>query len=399
MSDVLYSTPPEVNRLQQRALVVGVVGLALLAVGAFVSLDQFFRSYLVGFIFWTGVTLGCLAIVMLQHLTGGAWGMVIRRPLEAATRTLPLLLVLFLPLAVGVSRIYIWASHNVPEGDKELRHALEHKRAYLNLPFFFGRAVFYFAVWLGLAYFLNKWSREQDETGDPGLTGKLQDLSGPGLILYGLTVTFAAVDWVMSLDPTWFSTIFGILLMGGQALSAMAFVITIAVLLARYEPMSHVFTRAHFHDLGKLLLAFVMLWAYFSFSQFLIIWSGNLPEEIPWYLRRFNSGWRVVGLLLVLFHFMLPFVLLLSRDLKRNARLIALTAMVIIVMRFVDVLWLIAPEFHGRQGFSFHWMDLAAPVGLGGIWLWYFAGQLKARPLLPIRDPNLPEVLEHAGGH
>ena len=389
MNSTSYMAGPEVGRMQRRALGVGIAALALCVAGAIASPAQFFRSYLFGYLFWTGVALGCLAIVMLQHLSGGAWGMVIRRMLESGSRTLPLMALLFLPLVPGIRQLYGWARPD---------NAISHQAAYLNVPFFLFRALLYFLVWLSIAYFLNRWSREQDRTGDLRLARRLQLLSGPGLVLYGLTATFAAIDWVMSLEPHWYSSIFGILIIGGQALSAMAFIIVVAVLLAQHEPLSGVLLPSHFNDLGKLLLTFVMLWAYFAFSQLLIIWSGNLPEEIPWYLHRLHSGWRWVGVLLILFHFALPFVLLLSRDLKRNARALALLAVGVIFMRLVDLFWLTAPEFWPGS-FHLHWMDIAAPVGIGGVWLAVFAWQLRGWPLLPIGDRYLEKALEHGQGH
>ncbi len=389
MNSTSYMAGPEVGRMQRRALSVGVAALALCVAGAIASPAQFFRSYLFGYLFWTGVALGCLAIVMLQHLSGGAWGMVIRRMLESGSRTLPLMALLFLPLIPGIRQLYGWSRPD---------NAISYQTAYLNVPFFLFRAALYFLVWLSIAYFLNRWSREQDRTGDLRLARRLQLLSGPGLVLYGLTATFAAIDWVMSLEPHWYSSIFGILIIGGQALSAMAFIIAVAVLLAQHEPLSGVLLPSHFNDLGKLLLTFVMLWAYFAFSQLLIIWSGNLPEEIPWYLHRLHSGWRWVGVLLILFHFALPFVLLLSRDLKRNARALALLAVGVIFMRLVDLFWLTAPEFWPGS-FHLHWMDIAAPVGIGGVWLAVFAWQLRGWPLLPIGDRYLEKALEHGQGH
>ncbi len=389
MNSTSYMAGPEVGRMQRRALSVGVAALALCVAGAIASPAQFFRSYLFGYLFWTGVALGCLAIVMLQHLSGGAWGMVIRRMLESGSRTLPLMALLFLPLIPGIRQLYGWSRPD---------NAISYQTAYLNVPFFLFRAALYFLVWLSIAYFLNRWSREQDRTGDLRLARRLQLLSGPGLVLYGLTATFAAIDWVMSLEPHWYSSIFGILIIGGQALSAMAFIIAVAVLLAQHEPLSGVLLPSHFNDLGKLLLTFVMLWAYFAFSQLLIIWSGNLSEEIPWYLHRLHSSWRWVGVLLILFHFALPFVLLLSRDLKRNARALALLAVGVIFMHLVDLFWLTAPEFW-PGGFHLHWMDIAAPVGIGGVWLAVFAWQLRGWPLLPIGDRYLEKALEHGQGH
>ena len=398
MIETIDKTPPEVGEFQRRALVVGIAGVAICVLGAFFDSEQFFRSYLLAYVFWVGIALGCFAILMLQHMSGGAWGLVIRRVLESATRTFPLLAVLFIPIAIGVRSIYIWAGPHAGQGNEALQHALDHKAPYLNVPFFIGRAVFYFAIWILLSYLLNKWSLEQDRTKHRPLTTRLQGISGPGLVLYGFTVTFASIYWIMSLEPQWFSTIFGVLVMGGQGLSAMAFIIAVVVVLSRYKPLSDVIKPSHLHDLGKLMLAFLMLWAYFGFSQFLIIWSGNLPEEIPWYVRRLQTSWKWVGLALVLLQFALPFVLLLSRDLKRNSRTLVTVAVAVIVMRLVDLIWLTVPEFH-EGAFRIHWMDLLMPIGVGGLWLAYFAYQLKQRPLLPMGDPYLEEALAHEGGH
>jgi hypothetical protein len=398
MIATIDKAPLELDEFRRRALIVGVIGVAVCGLGAVFNLDQFFRSYLLAYLFWVGIALGCFAILMLQHMSGGAWGLVIRRLLESATRTFPLLALLFVPVAIGVRSIYIWARPYAGGGNAALQHALDHKALYLNVPFFLVRAVFYFTVWNLITYFLNKWSLEQDRTGHRPITSKLQGLSGPGLVLYGLTVTFASIDWIMSLEPQWFSTIYGVLVMGGQGLSAMAFIIAVVVLLSQYKPLSEVIKPSHLHDLGKLMLAFLMLWAYFSFSQFLIIWSGNLPEEIPWYVRRLQSSWRWVGLALVVLQFALPFVLLLSRDLKRSSRRLVVVAISVIVMRFVDLIWMTGPEFN-EGAFRIHWMDVTMVVGLGGLWLAFFAFQLKARPLLPIGDPELEHVLAHSGGH
>ena len=396
MIQTIDKAPPEVDQFQRRALMIGGVAVVVCIVGAIFNVDQFLRSYIVAYVFWLGITLGCLAILMLQHMSGGAWGLVIRRLLESATRTFPLLALLFLPIALGVGSVYPWAQPLATDAPEALKHALAHKAPFLNVPFFLVRAVFYFAVWNLMSYFLNKWSLEQDRTGHRPLTTKLQSLSGPGLVLYGLTVTFASSDWMMSLEPQWFSTMYGILIMGGQGLSAMAFIIAVVVVLSQYKPLSEVIKPRHLHDLGKLMLAFLMLWAYFGFSQFLIIWSGNLPEEIPWYVRRLQSSWKWLGLALVVLQFALPFVLLLSRDLKRNARRLVIVATVVIVMRLVDLIWLTGPDFY-QGAFRIHWMDVLMPIGLGGLWLAYFAYQLKARPLLPIGDPFLGEALAPSG--
>jgi hypothetical protein len=399
VENLSYAAPRETGRYQQRALIVGAALMLLLAVGAFLPMlgggvDQFFRSYLVGYIFWVGVTLGCLGLLMLQHLTGGAWGLSIRRVLEAGTRVLPLMLLLFLPIAIfGLSHLYEWMHIN-DITEPAVKKILLKKQPYLNPLFFLIRAALYFAIWFGLMFLLNKWSAEQDRTAERQYSRKMQMISGPGIILFVLTVTFASVDWVMSLNPEWFSTIYGLLYVAGWVLSAFALVIAVMVYLATRKPLEGVIQAPHFHDMGKLLLAFVMLWAYFSFSQFLIIWSGNIPEETKWYLHRLRGGWGWVGIGLVILHFALPFVLLLSRDLKRNARRLASIALLIFLMRMVDIFWLVGPEF-SREHFRFSWMDLVAPLAFGGLWLAFFIWQLSLRPLLPFNDPNFEEAIEH----
>ncbi|MEW6299069.1 MAG: hypothetical protein AB1671_15240 [Thermodesulfobacteriota bacterium] len=377
--------------LQRRAWLVGAGGLLLGLVGLVLSPAQFFRSYLFAYLFWLSIAIGCAAVVMIYHLVGGAWGFVIRRLLEAGMRTLPVMAVLFLPLLLGLSSLYEWARPEAVAGDA----LLQHKSAYLNVPFFMVRAALYFAVWVGIAHFLHKWSLAQDETGDPALARRMEAVSGPGLVLYGGAVTFAAVDWAMSLDPHWFSTIYGILWMVGQVLTALAFVIVALRLLANQEPLAGVLTRSHFHDLGNLLLAFVMLWAYVSFSQFLIIWSGNLTEEIPWYLRRLHGGWQEVGIALITYHFALPFLVLLTRRAKQSPLALACVAGGLLLMRLIDVFWFIAPEFHPTVGGALHLLDVLALVGIGGIWLGGFIGHLKKVPLLPLHDPQRETVVGH----
>jgi hypothetical protein len=386
-----WPVPEAIGRLERGALVAGVAGLVLTALGAVLNVDQFFRSYLLAFLFWGGIAVGCMSISMIHHLSGGMWGLVIRRILEAGTRTLPLVAALFLPLLLGLPRLYEWAR---PEAAAD--PLLREKDIYLNVPFFVMRAVFYFAVWCGLAYFLNQWSLEMDRRYQVKVARRLRGLSGGGLVLLGLTITFSAVDWGMSLNPHWFSTIYGILFMVGQVLSAMALVIVLLSRVAEDPPFRGVVQPMQVHDLGKLLLAFVMLWAYINLSQFLIIWSANLPEETPFYISRLQGGWRLLGFLLLIFHFALPFVMLLSRDLKRNARLLGGLAAGIFVVRLLDLYWLVAPDMAHGHGFHPHWLDLVAPVGVGGLWLWAFARQLRDRPLLPIGEPEIRERLAEA---
>lgn len=382
-----------IERFQRPALFVGVAALAICAVGGFFAPAQFFRSYLFAFLFWTGLALGCMAVAMLNHVTGGAWGLPIRRPLESGTRTLPLLLGLFLPIVFGARRIYEWADPAAVARDPILRH----KSLYLNLPFFTGRALFYFAAWLALAYFLNRWSLEQDAPAARPSARRLQLLSSAGLVAYGLTVTFASIDWGMSLEPHWFSTMYGVLFIAGQGLTAFAFIIVVLVLLADTPPLAGYVGQRHYHDLGKLMLAFVMFWAYVSFSQYLIIWAGNLPEEIPWYLRRLQGGWGWVGIALIVFHFLLPFLLLLPASANRNPRILAAVAGLVLFMRLIEVFWLTQPAFAGSR-FRLHWMDVLAPIGVGGLWLATFLWQLGKRPLLPMNDPEMIRAVAH-GSH
>lgn len=385
------SAPAAVDRLRVLALGGGVAGTVLLLIGLFIQPGYFFRSYLVGWVFWTGVALGSLALMLVHTMTRGSWGIAGRRVLEAASRTLPWMLLLFIPLVFGLGELYPW-THPAP-GD----HILEKKAGYLNIPGFSIRLLIYFALWLFLAFSLNRLAARQDREADPGLIAKMKRIAGPGIVLWALAVTFASVDWLMSLDPHWFSTIYGVWLMGSMGLSALAFLILISAWLYRREPMSGVLRPGHFHDWGKLMFASTMLWAYFSFSQFLIIWSGNLPEEIHWYKDRITHGWGAVAIVIVIFHFALPFLLLLSRDLKRNPRPLFWVAALMIVMRLVDLVWQVEPGFreHGGNHPAFYWLYAAAPLAVGGIWLWLFLGELKKRPLLPVNDPDLPEALAH----
>jgi hypothetical protein len=381
----------DLKNWRNRIGAVGVIALLITILGSFVAPPgQFFRSYLWSYVLLLGWSLGCLAWLMVQYMTGGAWGVVIRRPAEAAARTLPLMALLFIPIIIGIPTLYGWSHPEIVAADPVLRH----RSMYLNFGFFVGRAVFYFAGWLFCSWFLNRWSDVEDREGGVQAHEKMAALSGPGVLFWGFAVTFMSIDWVMSLEPHWFSTMYGLLFIAGQGLSSMSFLIALLVLLSNYEPMRSVLTPRHLHDLGKLLLAAVMVWAYFSFSQFLIIWTGNLPEEIPFYLRRLTGGWWWLALLLVVGHFALPFALLLSRDLKRNFKLISRISIFILLMRFVDVYWQAAPDT--TQGaFAPSFMDLTAPIAIGGIWFAYFLTNLAKRPLMPLNDPHLEEALEH----
>jgi hypothetical protein len=388
-----FEVPASVDRTRRRALVVGLAGVAGLAAGLFLDTPQFYRSYLVAFIFWSNLALGCLGLLMVQHLSGGAWGLVIRRLLEAGAKCLLLMGVLFLPLLFGLPHVYEWAQPEAVAHDA----ILQHKQPFLNAPFWIGRTIFYFAVWAGMALLLSKWSSEQDAAPGRPYDRRFGRLSGPGLVIFGLTVSLAGVDWMMSVDPHWFSTIYGFIMIGGSGLAALCFIVIWLTRLAPQAPMAGIVQPKHFHDLGKLILAFVMLYAYFTFSQFLIIWSANLPEEIPWYIRRLSNGWQYVMLALTLLHFALPFALLLSADLKQNARLLSVVALLVFVMRMLDVIFQVAPQFH--EGITVHWLDIAALAGVGGLFVAFFAWNLKARPVLPVNDPYFREAFADHGSH
>lgn len=371
------------KRARAIALALGVAGAVLSAIGAFYNRAQFLESYLFAFVYWMGLALGCFGLVMLHHLAGGRWGHVTRRFFEAGLSTLPIMAFAFLPLLFSLQTLYGWA--RPAEVAQDL--VLQHRHAYLNIPFFLARMAGCFVLWICLARALNRGSRQQDATCDPAPALRLRILSGPGLVVYVLSVTFALIDLVLSLEPDWYSTIFPILLIIGQTLAALALGILMLALLARREPFVGTVTATHFHHLGNLLLAFVMLWAYLSFSQFLIIWSGNLPDEISWYLHRDTRGWKAVALSLGLFHFAVPFALLLSRSLKHRIRFLGALAALILLAHAVDVYWMIMPTFH--RELHVHWLDLAAPLALGGFWVAWFLTCLQAYPLIPLNDPCL----------
>jgi len=386
-----YQAPESVARLQQRALLGGGVGLLLSLLALFRSPDQFFQSYLIAFLFVLGLSLGSMALLMLQHLTSGHWGIVMRRPLEAATRTLWLVALFFVPIIFGMKHLYgAWL--NAPAGGEGALSNFQ--KTYLTPQNFVIRAVIYFAVWLLLVFALNRWSRQQDnDRANRALRRNFKLLSGPGIILYVFGIGFAAIDWAMSLSPGWFSTIYGFIFVVGEVISSLCLIIAILVLLAKTPPLSGLIQPRHFHDIGKLLLAFVMLWAYFSFSQLLIIWSGNQPEEISFYRSRLYGGFGVVAVLVLLFHFFTPFFLLLSANLKRSPGKLTSVAFLLVVMRLVDLFWTTRPAFPSSVAYP-TWVDVAVSLALIGFWLAVFAWNLKGLPLLPLGDPKLEEAIE-----
>jgi len=407
-TEIMTFTPPvaEIDARKSRALIIGLVGLALCALGFFLDREHFFRAWLISFWLFLGISLGSLAAVMVQHLTGGQWG-VFRRVFEAASRVLPLLAILGIPILLGTHTLYPWANGDFAAKDE----ILHHRELYLNTGFFVARYVIYFAVWIWFANVLNNLSLRQD-SGDVSVNLKLQRLSGAGLVAYGIGVMFAGIDWIMVLNAHWYSTIFGFLTMGGQGLSALAFTILISAFLVRREPFLGFLKPHHFHDLGKLALAFVMLYAYFNFSQYLLTYAANEVEEVPYMVTRIHHGWQFLALFLVVFHFAVPFLFLLNRDLKRRPQRVLWLAAWILFVRWADIVMLVSPEFsstgpnlamlggEAQSHFFIHWLDLAAPLAIGGLWMWMFFTQLANRPLLAIGDPYLYESLQQgSGGH
>ncbi len=394
-----FQAPTDIiNRWRTLALGVGGIFTIIWAIGTFFNVEQGLRSWLLGFIFWGGIGFGSLGILLLQYLTGGAWGVVIRRFVEAGSRTIPIIFVLFLPILIGVSSLYEWTHLN--------DRIVQARQPYLSVEWWIFRAVLYFILFYLMAHFLNKWSWQQDQTDNykdsAKFLGDATKFSGPTMIFFVVVVSFAAIDWVMTLDPHFYSTIWGFLFVAGWALSCFCFMVVIMASLIDKAPMSRILGKRHFHDIGKLMLALVMVWAYFNFSQYLIIYSGNLPEETFWYITRQEGAWGVIGLILIVFHFAFPFLVLLSRDLKRDAKWLKRIAIFILVLRLIDMYYIIGPSprigMHGQDvpfSLSFSWLDLVAPVAVGGIWLWWFFGELLKRPLVPVSDPFLENAIDH----
>lgn len=408
--NVNYNPPAELNGWRNIALGIGGIFSAIILIIAVVfpeQREQALRAWLLGFIFWGGIGIGGLGILILQHLTGGAWGIVIRRTAEACSRTLPIIALLFVPIAVGVLTHSIYEWTHIPD-DKVVRWRAA--SGYLTPLWFVIRAAMYFGLWMIMSRYLTGWSLKQDQANDFDSALKaandMSKFSGPTMVFYVLVVSFAAIDWVMTLDPHWFSTIWGLLFVAGWGLSCFCFAVALLALLADKAPMNRILGNKHFHDIGKLMLALVMVWAYFNFSQFLIIWSGNLPEETKWYLTRMEGVWGAIGILLIVFHFAFPFLVLLNRDLKRNAKWLAVTAIFILALRLLDMFYMIGPSPRIGMGeksvdfmTNFSWMYLVAPIGVGGIWLWFFFTKLMERPLVPINDPYLESAIKHGKGH
>ena len=419
---------PKLGDYGRGATMVGIVCLAVMCIGLITNAPQFFRAYLAGYLLWLGVSLGCMAIVMLHHMTGGNWGMLIRRIGEAAMSRFPIMALLFIPILLGRHALFPWT-----HGDWVMHDdILKNKSLYLNTWFFTGRAIVYFAVWIIFAGNLRRWSLLQDGGKNPETTGKMQAISAPGLLLFFLTVTFVSVDWIMSRDPHWYSTVQGFLVSVGMALSGIAFLVLMLNLVVRHQvfikqpqgpdlvtsdelPLADFTTQARLNDLGNLLMVLVILWAYMALSQLIVIWMGNTREDIPWYTERGldtmrPNMWRWYGLALVILHFFIPFFLLLSRFNKRRLWILGAIATGVMIMRQFDMVWLTAPVvidpnvLDKAVGGWASWMDVLAPLAIGGIWFGGFVKALEARPVIPPYDPQTDELLipdqylAHSGG-
>jgi hypothetical protein len=383
------------RRLAGLAALVGLAGLALTAIGG-VAFDarRALYAYLVAFVYWLGIALGALILLGAFHASNARWPVVIRRFLESVPQTLPLFAVLFIPIALGMRHLFPWTLP-LERLDAELQHLVHYKRPYLNVPFFLGRAAVYFVFWIGVAHLLRAWSLRQDTVGGITLTRWQRRLGAGALPFLALTLTFAAFDWMMSLDPRFFSTIFGVYWFAGSFVAIFAVTI-IAATATRADPTqfgAHLSVE-HFHSLGKFLLTFVAFWAYVAFSQFMLIWIANIPEEIPWYILRIDGGWRFVGMFLALFQFVVPFFLLLSRDLKRNPRALSLVGAWLLVVHWVDLYWVIMPHLDAGGPRPSAW-DVTAFVGVGGLAIAFAIFRMRGTVALPVRDPYLDESLRY----
>ena len=390
-------SPAEWDRMRRYAALTGLggatvfalVGLILWLTHGIEAPKQLFVSYLVGYNYWLGCALGSLVFLMLQYVTGGAWGLLLRRSFEASVSALVPLALLFIPVLIGLPFVYEYGQWTPIEGEPKLHG----KAIWLSAPAVTIKAAIFFACWIGLATAFRRWSKQQDEGANGRVLDRCESLGAPGIVVYAFTITFASIDWVMSLQPDWYSTIFPVMYAVGQLLNGFAFALTVFLILSNRPPFAGSIHPRHMRDLGSLLLAFVMFWAYMSFSQFLLIWVGNLPEENPWYLLRTRGGWEYVIIAIAFFHFAVPFMLLILRDIKEHRNRLMAVAIGLLFMRFVDLLWWIEPAQDHRGQYFFWLLDVSAWLGVGGFFVWWFAGQLRSRPLLPLNDPNLAEAL------
>jgi hypothetical protein len=375
--------------ISKPALIIGVVTLIITAAGFFVDRQQFFFSYLVAFAFWATVTLGGLFFTLIHNTTHAMWSTVLRRIIETIMMTVPVMAILAIPVLFGIHDLYHWSHEDAVAADA----LLQKKAAYLNIPFFVIRTIFYFAVWMVLSFYLYRISKQQDKSFDPEQKEKLRKRSAPSILIFALTLTFASFDWLMSLDPHWYSTIFGVYIFAGSFLSAIAFVVLVLISLHKRNILTDVITVEHYHDLGKFLFSFTVFWGYMAFSQYFLIWYANIPEETIWFAHRWEGSWKYITLLLVFGHFVVPFLALMPRAAKRNLKFMRIISIWILLMHFFDLYWLVIPTLH-KHGFYFSWMDLTAMIGIGGIFVWYFWQSYLKGALVPVNDTKLAESIK-----
>lgn len=368
-------------KLRRWCLMVGGVWVLACIFCWIFAAPQFYRSYLFAWVFWLGMSLGAMGIVMLHHLTGGEWGIVTRRFGEHAALCAGLMLVLFIPIAIGVPWLYNWAKPEHLKADAILRH----EQPYLNWGFFVIRAAIYLIVWTAMAWYLRRASLKYDRTGDPAMSQRAYNLSAGGMVVLFVTMSLASLDWIMSRDSHWVSTVFGLVIVCGQAITGLCFMIVMLGLMRRREPFKDVIRPDQFNDLGNVLLTLVILWTYMAFVQLLVIWMGNKQDEITWYVARLSNGWWWLGLSLLFFHFFVPFCVLLMRDAKRAPRLMMRFCAGLLFLRVLDIFWTVAPSGGEVRPLLHHvlsWMDFAFPIGMGALWLACFLWLMDGHPLM-----------------
>ncbi len=424
-----FNRPRRLEDYGRFALLASGAAWALMFVGLIIGffvhgqMTQVFRTYLTAYMLWLGLTLGCLALTMLHHLVGGGWGMLARRISEAAMSRLPLMFLLFIPILLGRHQLFPWANPDQVAADP----ILQGKADYLNTWFWLLRIVLYFVIWIVLASNLRRWSHEQDAQTNPKATEKMASMSAPGLLLFFLTVTFTAVDLIMSREPHWYSTVIGLLIAVGMGLSGLTFIITMIALIVQEElivhqpraadlltteakPFSNFVSPARLNDLGNLMLTLVILWAYMDLAQLIVIWMGNTSEDIPWYTQRGMDAlrpndWRWYGLALVVLHFFVPFFILLIKENKRKLTVLGVLALAVLILRHLDMIWLFAPTVttadapESAVGGWASWMDIVAPIAIGGLWFNGFVRELESHPLIPPHDPQTADLLMHDSAH
>ena len=376
------------NRLPLIGAVLAVVGAVACAILAPGNPKQFYFSWLVSFLFFLSLALGALFFVLIQYAAQGGWGIVVRRIGETIFATIPVLAVLFVPVLFGLHHLFEWSHHDAVERDALLRW----KSPYLNVPFFLFRAALFFGCWSGIAVMYYRGSRAQDATGDLRVSERLRRFAGPSIIVMALTSSFASVDWIMSLTPHWYSTMFGVYFFAGSFVGFIALLSVVAVAMQRARLLDTIITAEHRHDIGKFLFAFTAFWAYIAFSQFFLVWYANMPEETIWFKARLEGSWKTVTILLMVGHFAAPFLYLMGRAVKRRGTTLAIGGAWLLVMHFIDLYWQIMPTLH-PEGLRLSVLDVAAFVAIGGCFVGAASWLLCRSALIPVRDPRLAESL------